>query len=82
MGEKHRPGARPARAGRGPKNNPPRRSAGQNKPNTGAKTGDTGKATQHGKKADNDGCPLTLLVALIAMPYALTRLALDTWRSR
>lgn len=83
MGEKHRPGARPKRAGSGPKSNPPRGTAGQNKPNTGAKTGNTGKATQHKSTESKDGCPLLLVVVVPAVLfYALPRLAFDTWRER
>ena len=80
---KHRPGARPRRAGSGPAGNPPRRGAGQSKPNTGAKTGGTGRGTQHKPAvAGNSSCKKNIVPALLLMPYALVRLALDTWRGR
>lgn len=88
MGEKHRPGARPSRAGKGPKSNPPRGGAGQNKPNTGAKTGGTGKGTQHKTGGQpRKGCGKKSIVAmpfivLAVLFYALPRLAFDTWRER
>lgn len=87
MGEQHRPGNRPKRAGKAPKNNPPMSKQGTNRPNSGASVGSTGRGTQHrsGNSASSS-CPLTMMLLLpllpVLLPYALARLAWDSWRWR